>query len=62
MDPSRRTLIRVSIEDAADVERMVTVLMGDDVAPRKEYITEYANFNRQDSFEARIEKSGVSNG
>ncbi len=62
MDPSRRTLIRVSIEDAADVERMVTVLMGDDVAPRKKYITEYANFNRQDSFEARIEKSGVNNG
>ncbi len=54
MNPKNRSLIRVGIEDAADVEHMVTVLMGDKVAPRKEYISEFANFNKADSFEERI--------
>ena len=49
-----RYLVRVSIEDAAYVEHLVTLLMGDKVAPRKEYITEHANFNRVDSFEDKI--------
>ena len=46
MDPSCRRLIRVNIEDAADVEHLVTVLMGDKIQPRKEYIFEYADFNK----------------
>ena len=41
----------MEIEDAADVERMVTILMGDKVAPRKEYISQYANFNKLDAYE-----------
>lgn len=50
MNPDNRALIRVGIEDAADVEHIVTVLMGDKIQPRKEYISEYANFNKQDVF------------
>ena len=49
MNPEGRALIRVSIEDAADVEHIVTVLMGDKVQSRKEYIFEYADFNKQNS-------------
>ena len=47
MNPQNRQLIRVTIEDAADVEHLVTVLMGDKVQSRKEYIFEYADFNRR---------------
>ncbi|MDD6040291.1 MAG: DNA topoisomerase subunit B [Clostridia bacterium] len=52
MDPSRRKLMQVSIEDAAQAERLVTILMGDKVDPRREYISQHANFNREDSFMA----------
>lgn len=54
LNPENRSLVRVTIEDAAYVEHLVTLLMGDRVAPRKEYITEHANFNRVDSFEDKI--------
>ena len=54
LNPENRSLVRVTIEDAAYVEHLVTLLMGDKVAPRKEYITEHANFNRVDSFEEKI--------
>ncbi len=50
MDPEQRKLMQVTIEDAAQAERMVTILMGDKVDPRREYISQYANFNREDSF------------
>ncbi|MPM94868.1 DNA topoisomerase 4 subunit B [bioreactor metagenome] len=49
MNPDGRTLVRVSIEDAADVEHLVTVLMGDKVQSRKEYIFENADFNKNSS-------------
>lgn len=54
LNPENRSLVRVTIEDAAYVEHLVTLLMGDKVAPRKEYIAEHANFNRVDSFEDKI--------
>lgn len=54
LNPENRSLVQVTIEDAAYVEHLVTLLMGDKVAPRKEYITENANFNRVDSFEDKI--------
>jgi DNA gyrase subunit B len=38
MDPARRTLKVVSVEDAAQAEGMLGMLMGDDVLPRKEFI------------------------
>ena len=46
MDPENRQLMRVTIDDAADVEHLVTVLMGDKVQSRREYIFTYADFNR----------------
>lgn len=54
LNPENRSLVQVTIEDVAYVEHLVTLLMGDKVAPRKEYITEHANFNRVDSFEDKI--------
>ena len=56
MDPAQRKLMRVSIEDATQAERLVTILMGDKVDPRREYISQYANFNREDSFSALSDK------
>ena len=50
MDPNKRSLMQVTIEDAAQAEKMVTVWMGDNIDARKEYIAEHANFNRTDSF------------
>ena len=51
MDPTQRKLMRVSIEDAAQVDRLTTILMGDKVEPRRDYISEHADFNRPDAFE-----------
>jgi len=50
MDPANRTLTRVTIEDAAMADKRVSVLMGDEVDARKEYIYRYANFNKVDNF------------
>jgi len=43
MDPQRRTLLKVTLEDAVEVDRMFTVLMGEEVEPRKEFIENYAH-------------------
>ena len=50
MDPSKRTLMRVTIEDASEAESRIAVLMGDNVEARREYIYENANFNKVDGF------------
>lgn len=50
MDPDKRNLIKVSIDDAAEAERLVTTLMGDDIEARKQYINQYANFDKEDEF------------
>lgn len=50
MNPAQRKMMQVTIEDAAETDRRVSVLMGDKVEPRREYIAEYANFNRVDTF------------
>ena len=42
MDPKKRTLLQVSIEEAAQAEQIVSDLMGDQVEPRKEFIQKYA--------------------
>jgi DNA gyrase subunit B len=43
MNPQTRTLKRVEIEDAAEADRIFTVLMGDRVAPRREFIETYGS-------------------
>jgi DNA gyrase subunit B len=42
MDPSARTLLQVDIEDAADADRIFTILMGEKVEPRREFIQAHA--------------------
>ena len=54
MNPAHRTLVQVTLEDAAQAERMVTILMGDKVEPRRLYISEQANFNKVDAFEGWV--------
>ena len=51
MKPGSRTLIRVNIEDAQLAEKRVSVLMGDDVPPRKEWIEENIEFSLEDDYE-----------
>ena len=50
MDPATRSLIRVTIEDAALVERRVSVLMGDAVEPRKDWIEKNVIFSLEDEY------------
>ena len=42
MDPEHRTLKQVAIEDAVEADRIFTILMGDQVEPRREFIQEHA--------------------
>ncbi len=42
MDPTRRTLLKVSIEDAVDADSIFSVLMGDQVEPRRQFIEDNA--------------------
>ncbi len=55
MDPARRTLVRVTIDDAANAEMLVSTLMGDAVDLRRAYIIEHANFNKEDNFKVQQE-------
>ena len=50
MNPENRSLIQVTLEDAAEADKIVTTLMGDKAEPRKEYIFEHVNFNKIDRF------------
>lgn len=50
MKPGSRTLIKVNIEDAQLAEKRVSVLMGDDVPPRKEWIEENVEFSLEDDY------------
>ena len=50
MDPEKRNLMRVTIDDAAEADKLITVLMGDEVAARKQYIFENSDFDKEDKF------------
>ena len=54
MNPQTRVLLQVTLEDAAEADRMITTLMGDAIESRKKYISEYADFNKVDSFKEKI--------
>lgn len=49
MDPTKRTLKQVTIENAADADIVFTMLMGEEVAPRREFIEENARFANIDA-------------
>jgi len=42
MDPQRRTLLKVMIDDAIEADEIFTVLMGDEVSCRREFIEQHA--------------------
>jgi DNA gyrase subunit B len=48
MDPTRRTLKRVNIDNAAEADRVFSMLMGDDVPPRREFIETHAKYAKID--------------
>ena len=50
MAPETRNLIKVNITDAALAEKRVSVLMGDVVEPRKDWINENVDFSLEDDF------------
>ena len=50
MDPDRRSMVKVNITDAALAEKRVSVLMGDAVEPRKNWINENVIFTLEDNY------------
>jgi DNA gyrase subunit B len=48
MDPARRTLKRVTLDSAAEADRIFSMLMGDDVPPRREFIETHAKYAKID--------------
>ncbi|MFD1549167.1 DNA topoisomerase IV subunit B [Levilactobacillus fuyuanensis] len=57
MDPEKRTLIRVQIDDAALAERRVTTLMGDKVEPRRKWIESNVQFTLEDDNTSLLESA-----
>ena len=51
MDPEKRSLIKVKITDVALAEKRVSILMGDKVEPRKDWIEENVDFTLEDNYE-----------
>nr|AXX39389.1 DNA topoisomerase IV subunit B [Mycoplasmopsis gallinacea] len=58
MNPETRTLVKATIEDASLAERRVSVLMGDNVSNRREWIDRNVDFSNEDDF---IEKIKTNN-
>ncbi len=54
MDPINRSIIKVSIDDAHLTEKRVSVLMGEQVEPRKEWIEENVDFSLEDDYRENL--------
>ena len=48
MNPNTRTLKQVTIESAAEADRIFSMLMGDEVAPRRDFIESHARYAKLD--------------
>ena len=55
LNPQTRMLMRVTLEDIAEAERLIPILMGSESEGRKAYIQTFADFNKTDDFEAKTE-------
>ncbi len=56
MDPAKRTLIQVSIEDALICERRISVLMGNNAEARRKWIDDHINFTLEEDY--RVSRNG----
>ncbi len=54
MNPDTRSLVKVNINDVALAEKRVSVLMGDKVEPRKEWIEENVEFSLEDNYKLEV--------
>jgi DNA gyrase subunit B len=54
LNPKTRTLMRITVDDVAEADKMLSTWMGDNAIARKEYINENANFNKIDKFAEKI--------
>lgn len=53
LNPKTRTLLRVTVDDAVEADLMISTLMGENIAARKQFIFENADFNKEDNFAAK---------
>lgn len=52
MDPTKRVLLKVTVQDAAIADKAFSLLMGEDVLPRKEFIARNAKNVKQNQIDA----------
>ena len=63
MNPKTRLLMKVTLEDAAKTEELITTLLGDALQERKAYIQKFADFDKKDTFMDKISiKKGDADG